>query len=325
MKIGIVGAGAIGGWIGILLAKDGHDVSVLARGATLAALKAGPWRLSMEGQMLEAKVRTSGDAGALGVQDVIIVAVKGPALAAVAPAIAKMIGPSSIVVPAMNGVPWWFLLAGAGSVSPRALTSVDSDGTIAASIPLQNVIGCVVHASASSEAGSVMHKGGKKLILGEPSGKMSDRLHSLAAMFEHAGFEAVRSNHIHQDIWYKLWGNMTMNPISALTGATCDRILDDRLINDFVLRVMAEASEVGKHIGCAISERGEDRIAVTRKLGVFKTSMLQDVEAGRPLEVDPLLAAPREIAGLVSVPTPNMDALLGLTRLFAQSRNNADR
>ncbi|HUB85481.1 MAG TPA: ketopantoate reductase C-terminal domain-containing protein, partial [Rhizomicrobium sp.] len=137
---------------------------------------------------------------------------------------------------------------------------------------------------------------------------------------EHAGFEAPRSDHIQQDIWYKLWGNMTMNPISALTGATCDRILDDALIRAFVLHVMAEASEVGNYIGCAIGERGEDRIAVTRKLGVFKTSMLQDAEAGRPLEIDQLLAAPREIAELVSVSTPNMDALLGLTRLFGRCR-----
>lgn len=321
MRIGIVGAGAIGGWIGILLAQDGHDVSVLARGETLAALKAGPWRLITEGKTVEAKVRASADAADLGVQDVVIVAVKGPALATVTPAIRQMIAPSSIVVPAMNGVPWWFLLAGAGSVSPRALKSVDPDGAIAAAIPLQTVIGCVVHASAASQPGSITHKGGKKLILGEPSGKMSERLQSLAVMFEHAGFEAPRSERIQQDIWYKLWGNMTMNPISALTSATCDRILDDELINDFVLRVMAEASEVGNHIGCAISERGEDRIAVTRKLGVFKTSMLQDAEAGRPLEIDQLLTAPREIAQLVKVATPNMDALLGLTRLFARSHN----
>jgi 2-dehydropantoate 2-reductase len=320
MRIGIVGAGAIGGWIGILLAKDGHDVSVLARGETLAALKARPWRLHYEDKTIEAKVRAGDDAADLGIQDVIVVAVKGPALAAVAPAIAAMIGPSSVVVPAMNGVPWWFLLAGAGSVSPRPLKSVDPDGTIAAAIPLQNVIGCVVHASAASQPGLVTHKGGRKLILGEPSGQMSDRLQSLAAMFEHAGFEAPRSDHIQQDIWYKLWGNMTMNPISALTGATCDRILDDALIRAFVLHVMAEASEVGNYIGCTIGERGEDRIAVTRKLGVFKTSMLQDAEAGRPLEIDQLLAAPREIAELVSVSTPNMDALLGLTRLFGRCR-----
>jgi 2-dehydropantoate 2-reductase len=320
MRIGIVGAGAIGGWIGTLLAKDGHDVSVLARGATLAALKSDPWRLHYEGKNIEATVRASNDPSDLGVQDVVVLAVKGPALPAVAPAITRMIGPSTIVVPAMNGVPWWFLLAGAGSLSPHTLISIDPDRTIAGAIGLEAVIGCVVHASATAQPGSVTHTGGKKLILGEPSGNLSERLHALAAMFEHAGFEAVRSEHIQQDIWYKLWGNMTMNPISALTGATCDRILDDELINAFVLRVMAEASEVGKRIGCAINECGEDRIAVTRKLGVFKTSMLQDVEAGRRLEIDQLLAAPREIARLVSVPVPNMDALLGLIRLFARTR-----
>jgi 2-dehydropantoate 2-reductase len=319
MRIGIVGAGAIGGWIGILLAQQGHDVSVLARGATLAALKSGPWQLSSEGKQIEASVQASADATELGAQDVIVVAVKGPALATVAPAIKKMIGPDTVVIPAMNGVPWWFLLAGGGSLPPQHLKSVDPNGTIAEAIPFASVIGCVVHASATAPApGSVIHKGGKKLILGEPAGGSSQRLEKISAVFEQAGFEIVRSDHIQQDIWYKLWGNMTMNPISALTGATCDRILDDDLVNAYVLRVMTEAAEVGKRIGCEIKERGEDRNAVTRQLGAFKTSMLQDAEAGRPIELDQLLAAPREIAHLVSVPTPNMDALLGLARLFGR-------
>jgi 2-dehydropantoate 2-reductase len=321
MRIGIVGAGAIGGWIGVLLARSGHDVSVLARGATLAALQAGPWRLTYDGRHLEAHVCASADASALGLQDVVVVAVKGPALKDVASAIAPMIGSGTTVVPAMNGIPWWFLLCGGGSLSPRALMSVDADGTIANAIPFGTVIGCVVHASAAvPQPGSVAHKGGKELILGEPSGEMSGRLEVLATLFEDAGLQVVRSSRIQQDIWYKLWGNMTMNPISALTGATCDRVLDDELVNAFVLRIMAEAAEVGQRIGCEIKERGEERNAVTRKLGAFRTSMLQDAEAGRPLEINQILAAPREIAQMVSVATPNMDALLGLTRLFGRTR-----
>lgn len=321
MRIGIVGAGAIGGWIGVLLAKQGHNVNVLARGTTLAALKSGAWQLSHNNATVEARVRASAEAADLGRQDVVIVSVKGPALATVAPAIAKMSGPQTVVIPAMNGVPWWFLLSGAKKLPPTQLKSVDPDGHIARAIPLGHVIGCVVHASASSPApGQVLHNSGRKLILGEPDGHSSQRLESVSAVFENAGFEIVRSGNVRQDIWYKLWGNMTMNPISALTGATCDRILDDPLIEDFILRVMAEAAEVGRHIGCEIQERGEDRIAVTRKLGAFKTSMLQDVEAGRPLEIDALLSAPREIAERLAIPVPNMDALLGLTRLFAKSR-----
>jgi 2-dehydropantoate 2-reductase len=198
--------------------------------------------------------------------------------------------------------------------------SADPHGVIERAIPFEKVVGCVVHASASSPApGTVMHHSGNKLILGEPRGGRSARLETICAMLEQAGFEAVRSANIHQDIWYKLWGNMTMNPISAITGATCDRMLDDPLVLGLALRVMAEAAEIGKRIGCAIKESGEDRIAVTRRLGAFKTSMLQDVEAGRPIEVDALLAAPREIAEKLSLPVPNIEALLGLTRLFAQT------
>lgn len=321
MRIGIVGAGAIGGWIGVSLADRGHAVSVLARGTTLDVLRRGPWRLSKGDRLIEARVRASDDAGDLGAQDVLVLAVKGPALPALAPALRAMIGPETIVVPAMNGVPWWFLLSGWGALPPTALASIDPEGAIAAAIPLPSVIGCVVHAAALvREPGWVEHKAGNRLIFGEPRGGGSQRLDMLAHLFADAGFEAEASPHIQLDIWYKLWGNMTMNPISALTGATCDRILDDPLVHQFVLHVMEEAAEVGARIGCAITERGEDRNAVTRQLGAFKTSMLQDAEAGRPIELDQLLAAPREIAARVGVATPNMDALLGLTRLFARSR-----
>jgi 2-dehydropantoate 2-reductase len=321
MRIGIVGAGAIGGWIGVLLAQQGHELSVLARGKVLEALRAGPWRLGFRGANLEAEVAASDDAGLLGRQDILLIAVKGPALAAVARAIGPMIDADTLVIPAMNGVPWWFLLDGAGALAPTGLASVDPDGTIASAIPFASVVGCVVHASAHVPApGMVVHHGGNKLILGEPRGGPSRRLQSLGALFAQAGFEIVQSRSIRHDIWYKLWGNMTMNPISAFTGATCDRILDDELVRDFVLRVMAEAAEIGRHIGCEIGERGEDRIAVTRLLGTFKTSMLVDAEQGRPLEIDGIVAAPQEIGRLAGVPTPGLDTLLGLARLYACNR-----
>ena len=320
MRIGIVGAGAIGGWIGVTLGARGHELSVLARGETLAALRSGPWRLQRGDQVLEAPARVSDDPADLGVQDIVIIALKTPALHGVAPRLAPLLGTDSVVIPAMNGVPWWFLLAGAGELPPTRLASVDPDRSIASSIPFEAVLGCVVHASASVTApGWAFHKKGDKIILGEPRGGRSDRLARVVETLAHAGFEAVTSERIHRDVWYKLWGNMTMNPISAMTGATCDRILDDELVNGFVLRVMVEAADIGTRIGCEIAERGEDRNKVTRQLGAFRTSMLQDVAAGRPLELDALLSAPCEIGRRLSIPTPNMDALLGLARLFART------
>lgn len=319
MRIGIVGAGAIGGWIGIRLAAAGHDVSVLARGATLQALRENSWRLAAAGDTIEARVRASDDARELGAQDIVVVALKGPALPAVAPSLTPLIGAETCVVPAMNGVPWWFLLGGGGELSPTALTSVDPGGAIAAAIPFKTIVGCVVHASATSSPGEVTHKAGNRIILGEPTGG-HEKLDRVAAAFEDAHFAVERSPKIQGDIWYKLWGNMTMNPISAITGATADKVLDDALVSDFVLRVMAEAQLIGARIGTPITERGEDRNAVTRQLGAFKTSMLQDVEASRPLELDQLLAAPLEIAQRLGVATPNMAALFGLARLFARTR-----
>jgi 2-dehydropantoate 2-reductase len=321
MRIGIIGAGAIGGLIGVPLARRGHMLSVLARGETLSALQRDGWTLERGGERLRTNVTANDDAAEFGAQDVLLIAVKGPALAKAVSVAKAMIGPQTIVIPAMNGVPWWFLLAGRGSLPPTVLASVDPDGTIAHAIPFKALLGCVVHASAYATApGVTVHQGGNRLIFGEPDGALSQRLKSIADLFEDAGFEVLQSENIHRDIWYKLWGNMTMNPISAITGATCDRIIDDEMVYAFVLRVMAEAAEIGKRIGCEIHESGEDRIAIARKLGAFRTSMLQDAEAGRPLEIDQLLAAPQEIARLISVPTPNLDALLGLARLYARGR-----
>src|SRR3546814_7448421 len=184
----------------------------------------------------------------------------------------------------LNGVPWWFL-ADRG----ESLSSVDPDGAVASALRLSQVIGCVVHAScATTGPGIVQYSAGNGLIFGEPAGGASERLTALTALFSDAGFAATASPRIQKDIWYKLWGNMTMNPLSALAAATCDKILNDELVEDFILRIMAEASEIGARIGCPIEESGRDRIAVTRRLGAFKTSMLQDVEAGRAIELDAL-------------------------------------
>ena len=318
-KVAIVGAGAIGGWMGVHLARAGVQLSVLARGDTLAALQKNGLQLHQGGQLQSVPVTASNDPAALGVQDLVVISVKAPALASVAQQVGPLIGPNTVVLTAMNGVPWWFLQGFGGPVQNRALASVDPEGSIARAIPAPHVVGCVVHASCSVDApGVIRHHFGDGLIVGEPSGQASARVQALHALLQHAGFNATLSPQIQKDIWYKLWGNMTVNPVSALTGATTDLILDDALVRGFISSVMLEAKAIGERIGIPIAQEPEDRHAVTRKLGAFKTSMLQDVQAGKPVELDALVSAVRELGTLTDVPTPFTDALLGLSRL--QSR-----
>ena len=321
MKVCIYGAGAIGGWIGSALARAGCSVSVVARGATLDALQLHGLRLREGDRVTSQAVASSALPADLGVQDLVVLAVKAPSLPDVARQIAPLLGPKTIVLTAMNGVPWWFLQGFGGALAGTRLTSVDPDGTLTAALPAQRIIGCVVHASCSlPEPGLVQHHFGNKLILGEPSGEKTARVQQLAALLEKAGFEAPVSAQIQKDIWFKLWGNMTVNPISALTGATTDLIMGDELVRGFISQVMLEAKEIGARIGIPIDQQPEDRHQVTRKLGAFKTSMLQDVEAGKALELDTLVAAVRELGQLTGVPTPFTDALLGLARLQARVR-----
>ena len=319
MKVCIVGAGAIGGFIGTRLAAAGHaQVSVLARGATLAALREHGWRMNTAAGLVQAPAHAKEAAAELGLQELVVIAVKGPALTAVARTIAPLIGPDTTVLPAMNGVPWWFC-AGVPAFEGRALESVDPGGEIAAAIPFGSVLGCVVHASTSApEPGLVQHKMGQGLIVGEPRGGRSQRAERVVDLLAHAGFDVTHSDNVRYDIWYKLWGNMTMNPVSAITAATIDRVLADPLVRAFCSAAMAEAAAIGQRIGVPIEQDAEDRHAVTAKLGVFKTSMLQDVEAGRPIELDAVVTAVQEIGRALGLSTPNVDALLGLTRLFAR-------
>ncbi len=321
MKVCIYGAGAIGGFIGTRLAAAGDSsVSAVARGETLRALRTHGWRLRQGGELVQGPVTASDDPAALGVQDVVVIAVKGPALGAVAASIAPLIGPQTIVLPAMNGVPWWFG-HGVPALEGAPLESVDPGGRIAAAIHIERVVGCVVHASTfTPEPGLVEHKMGKGLIIGEPLGGESERTRELGALLARAGFEVTVSPNVRLDIWYKLWGNLTMNPVSAITGATIDRILEDPLLLEFCSAAMREATAIGARIGCVVSQSPEDRHAVTRKLGRFKSSMQQDVEAGRAIELDAIVGVVHEIAQRVGVATPHIDALLGLTRLFGRVR-----
>jgi 2-dehydropantoate 2-reductase len=322
LKVCVVGAGAIGGFLGTRLARSGAaEVSALARGATLAALREHGWRLREGGELLSGSLAAAADdARALGPQDLVVIALKSPALPTLAPQLVPLIRADTIVLPAMNGVPWWFGL-GVPALAGQALESVDPGGVIGAAIAIEHVVGCVIHAGVVTSAPALSeHRMGRGLILGEPAGPVSARVERLRALFERAGFEASASGRIRYDIWYKLWGNMTMNPVTALTGATMDRVLDDELTRAFCSQAMREAAAVGARIGCDVRESPEERHAVTRRLGAFKTSMLQDVEAARPIELDALAGAVREIGARVGVATPNIDALFGLTRLFGRVR-----
>jgi 2-dehydropantoate 2-reductase len=285
---------------------------VLARGDTLRLIRAEGLLLDQNGEAFVAKVDAADNAGALDEQDVVMVAVKAPALPDLAPTLKPLIGPDTVVVPMLNGVPWWFL--------DEPLKSVDPNDAIARALPLDRIIGCVVHASCSRSAPNrIAVNHADKLIIGEPNGETTERSARLFALFEGAGLRPDLTGNVRRAIWYKLWGNATINPLSALTRATADPILADPQCRAWMLEGMAELAAIGTAIGCPISESGEDRMQVTARLGAFKTSMLQDVEAGRPIELEALVGAPREIALRHNIPTPSLDRLYGVTRLMAES------
>ncbi|MGQ3053416.1 MAG: 2-dehydropantoate 2-reductase [Roseateles sp.] len=319
-KICIVGLGAIGGWMAAKLQRvEGLSVCALARGGTLATVRENGLRLDSGEDSWRVPLRVSADPAELGQQDLVILAVKGPAIAGVAGQVAQLCGPETRVLTALNGLPWWFTSGLA--VPGLTLRCVDPDGRIAALIPPERVIGCVVHASCALRGpGWVHHVMGNGLLIGEAKGGTSPAVDALATLLVGAGFEAKAVESIQRDAWYKLWGNMTTNPVSALTRATTDRILADELVREFTTAIMLEAAEVGERMGCPIAQTPQDRHVITRSLGAFKTSMLQDIEAGRPIETDALLAAPRELAQQLGVKTPMLDALLGLTRLMDAGR-----
>ena len=302
MNICVVGAGSIGGWVAARLALAGERVMALTSRGLLEALD-----INEGGQAQTAELARL-DAAA----DVLIVAVKATSLSAAAEAARQWIGPDTLIVPMLNGVPWWF-------VEGMQLTSVDPDGSVAAALPFEQIIGCVVHASCSRAGGTVFVKHADKLIIGEPKGgETSERVARLFGVLDAAGLRPDITGNVRRAIWYKLWGNATINPLSALTRASCDKILAEPECRAWMLEGMAELAAIGAAVGCPISESGEDRMAVTARLGVFKTSMLQDVEAGQPIELEALLGAPREIARAHGIETPALDRLYGVTKLMAE-------
>lgn len=302
MRICVAGAGAIGGWIAARLAIAGNEVMALTSRGAAERLQVS------EGDGTEQATLSRFDEPA----DMLILAVKAPRLPSVAPTLTGLIGVATVVVPMLNGVPWWFL-------DGEPLQSVDPGGTIAAALPFDQVVGCVVHASCSRTApNQIVVKHADKLIIGEPNGESSGRLARLYTLLDNAGLQPDQTGNIRRAIWYKLWGNATINPLSALTRATADKILADPECRAWMLEGMAELAAVGAAIGCPISESGEDRMAVTARLGGFKTSMLQDVEAGRPIELEALVGGPREIARRHGIDTPALDRLYNVTKLMAE-------
>jgi 2-dehydropantoate 2-reductase len=312
MNICVIGAGAIGGWITARLALAGYEVSLIARGATRDEIDSEGLRLTDGGETRCVGIVTAEDPAAFGVQDLLVVAVKAPALPRIAPLLSSLIGPETRIVPMLNGVPWWF--------TEEPLWSVDPDLAVADALPFEQVIGSVVHASCFRSAPNhVVVKHAEKLILGEPGGGPSERVAQLCALFQNAGVSCEESNNVRHPIWYKLWGNATINPLSALTRSTADKLLDDPDIRALMAEAMDELAAVGAAIDCPIQESAEDRMAVTARLGAFKSSMLQDVEAGRPIELEALLGAPREIARRTGVATPQLDRIYAMTRLMGEN------
>jgi 2-dehydropantoate 2-reductase len=319
VKICIVGAGAIGGVLGIRLAEAGHDVSLLARGAHLAALRENGAKLIDHRGETQVRVAASDNPADFGPQDFVVITLKTPSLPAVVPTLSPLLGEDTAVVTAMNGIPWWFCQHLDGPLKGRQLQSIDPDGALVAALPPARIIGGVVHAGASvSEPGVIRHAAGDLFILGEPDGSMKPRTEALGAAITEAGLTGRVTDRIHQEIWTKLIGNMGMGPISALTKLTLSGIANDRDARPIAVAMMQEAIAIGERTGLHMDMTAEARVDLGAELGDFKPSILQDLEKGRPMEIDALIGVVAELGRLVDVPTPTIDIVLALQR--AQAR-----
>jgi len=321
MKICIYGAGAVGGLMAGRLAQAGHTVSVVARGAHLTAIRKDGLRIrTPDGHVSTVQLKASDSTADLGQQDYVIVAVKGQSMPDVAANIAPLLGHTTSVVTAMNGVPWWFFDRLAFGEGKLRLESLDPTGAISRAMPTERIVGCVIHLAASTpEPGLISHNMGQRLIIGEPGGKNTGRTKLLASALKEAGFEAVASPFIERDFWVKLLGNISFNPVSALTLATANRLIADDHVKGYMVSIMRECLAIGRAVGVDADIDPEARMDMARKLGAFKTSMLQDMEAGKRLEIDGLLSGTLEIARKAGVAAPFTESLAGLARLRAES------
>jgi len=313
VKICIYGAGAIGGLLGAPLSLAGEEVTLIGRGPNLAAIQANGLKLRIEGKELLARPKATSDPRAAGPQDYVIVTLKAHSVASVAAAMQPLLGPETAVVTAMNGVPWWYFYKLAGPHEGHRLKSVDPDGALGRLIPGERCLGCVVYPAAEVVApGVVEHYYGNRFMLGEPDGSKSERATRLSDALTRAGFKAPVRPRIRDDIWVKLWGNLSFNPVSALTAGTLAGIANDPGTRAVVRRMMVEAEAVGTALGVKFGVDIETRIGWAADIGEHRTSMLQDLELGRPLEIDALVTAVAEMGDLVGVDTPFIDTVLAL-------------
>ena len=324
MRVAIVGLGAMGGYIAARLLQAGRRPVALVTRRHLEPLRSKGLRLETDGRQQAWPIAASDDAAALGPQDLVVLAMKATALPRVAPTLAPLLGPQTRIVAAMNGVPWWFFQGIDVGLAAQPLEAVDPGGCISAVLPPPRVLGCVLHLGCSMpEPGLVRHAFGNRFLIGDPLARGradGGRARAVAEYFAGAGMDAVASTDIHADVWFKLWGNMTMNPITAMTGQPMDQVLRDPDARAFMARVMLEADAVSRRFGVVMTGTPEERFRVAEKLGAFRTSMLQDVEAGRPIELDAMVGAVIEIGARYGLDLPETRTLMSLARPFAQAR-----
>lgn len=322
MRICVFGAGAIGGYLaGKLAGIDGIDLSLVARGPHLAAIQADGLRLIEDGTETVHAIRASADAAELGPQDCVILCLKAHSVSPALDAIVPLLGPETSVVTAQNGVPWWYFYGSGGALEGTRIEAVDPGGRIWERIGPQRAIGCVVYPAAEVSApGVVRHVEGIRFPLGEPSGERTDRMAALSKLFVAAGLKAPVRADIRSDIWVKLWGNLAFNPISALTGGTLVELVEDPGTRAVARAMMVEAEIIGEKLGVKFPVDVDRRIQGAGDVGAHKTSMLQDLELGRPMEIDALVASVRELGQLLDVKTPAIDTVLALIRHLAARR-----
>ncbi|HMO46059.1 MAG TPA: 2-dehydropantoate 2-reductase [Rubrivivax sp.] len=322
MKIAIIGAGAIGGYVGAKLALAGEQLTFIVRGANLETIRRDGMKLILEdgSEQVARGVAATNDYAAAGVQDVVVLAMKAHQVEAVVDELPKLLGPETLIVTMQNGVPFWYFHGHGGALAGTPVKSVDPQGRIAAAVPAGQIIGCVVYPASELVApGVVRHIEGDRFPLGELDGSRSERVQRLAEVFVHAGFKSPVLDDIRAEIWLKLWGNLTFNPISALAHATLVDICRYPPARELAAAMMAEAQAVANKLGITFRVGIDKRIAGAEKVGKHKTSMLQDVEAGRAPEIDALVGSVAELARLTQTPTPHIDAVLALVKLLART------
>lgn len=318
-KICIYGAGAIGGYMGAMLAKAGADVSLVARGPHLAAMQANGLILETAEGRETVPVSASDNPADLGVQDYVIITLKAHSVPGVVDAMQPLLGHDTAVVFAVNGVPWWYFHELGGDLEGRRVETVDPGGKIWDGIGPERALGCVVYPAAEvPEPGVIKHLAGDRFSIGEPNGEKSERAQELSNLLKTAGLRAPVRPRIRDEIWVKLWGNCSLNPISALTGATVEEMCTATDVRATVKNIMLEAQNVGEALGVKFAIDVEKRIAGAEAVGAHKTSMLQDLERGRPMEIDALVAAVVELGQLTGVETPTLDVVLGLVKQRAR-------